>query len=45
MLDPKQEQQTLISIEIHLVGGWIGVLANLMTNDAKLKTIYANENY
>ena len=42
MLDPNQEHQALIPIKNTPRGGWIGVLANLMTNDAELKTTYVN---
>ena len=42
MLDPNQEHQALIPIENTPRGGWIGVQANLMMNDAELKTMYAN---
>ena len=37
LLDPNQEHQTLIPIENTPRGGWIGVQANLMHNNVKLK--------
>ena len=42
MLDPNQEHQALIPIENTPREGWIGVQANLMINDAELKTTHPN---
>jgi len=33
-----QVQQGIVTVEIHLDEGWIGVLAHLIINDAELKT-------